>query len=142
MKVSKRKGKHSSQRERKERPTFVSACFVRGYSLVGLLVDVSGVDSGTTVSGCIDVLVGEVPAVEVAGASTQVCSEPQPAQIRGQAPRSDWVNLGPDIGQVPGNTRQGDNVGCSFDRTLETEEEGHPDEVEAQLDREERCSLL
>lgn len=142
MRFLERKGKPQQPKRAQERPTFVSACFVRGYALVGLLVDVSGVGSGTPVGGCIGVLVGEVPAIEVAGARAQVCSEPQPSQIRSQAPRSDWVNFGPDVGQVTGNSRQGDNVGCSFDRTLETEEEGHPDEVEAQLDGEEHCSLL
>lgn len=72
----------------------------------------------------------------------QIRREPQPCQIRHQSPRRHFVHLAPDVGQVAGHAGQEDDVGGGFDGPLELEEEWHPDQVQAELDRVEGCALL
>ena len=50
--------------------------------------------------------------------------------------------MAPDIGQVAGYAGEGDDVDGGFDGSLGDEEEGHPEEVEAELDGVEGCALL
>lgn len=72
----------------------------------------------------------------------KVRCEGQPAKVWDQGPTRYWVNLTPDVDQVPGYAGQKGDVGHGFDGTLEAEEERHPDEVEAELDGVEGCTLL
>ena len=109
-----------------------------------LLIHISRTDALAPVRGrgSIGLLVRKVPAVQVARGGAQVGREAQPGQIRAQTPGRDGVDAGPDVGQVGGDAGEGDDVGGGLDGALEAEEEGHPDEVEAELDGEERRSLL
>lgn len=76
------------------------------------------------------------------GTYGKIGREPEPSQIRDQRPGRDLVDLAPDIGHVAGDGGQEDDVGGCFDGALELEKEGHPDEVEAELDGVEGCALL
>ncbi len=42
--------------------------------------------------------------------------------------------MGPGVGEVRGHAGEGDDIDGGFDGTLESEEEGHPDQVETELE--------
>lgn len=50
--------------------------------------------------------------------------------------------MAPDVGEIAGDAGQGDDVDGGFDGTLGDEEEGHPEEVKAELDGVEGCALF
>lgn len=77
----------------------------------------------------------QVPVVEVARAGRQVRRKRQPAQVRQLQPRGRLVDGAPGVGQPAVEAEQRDNVGRGLDGPLGEEEEGHPRQVEAQLDR-------
>ena len=87
-------------------------------------------------------LVSETPVVEIAGAGTQVCRKPEPTQVWHEAPRGDFVDGSPDLDQVRIESEKRQDVHGSFDRTFQPEEEGHPGQVQAELDRVQRRAVL
>ena len=111
--------------------------------LLRLLIDILGIHPRAPVSRwSIRLLVGKVPTLEVPRPRAQIRREPQPTQVGRQTPRRERVDAGPDVGQVGGRAGQDDDVRCSLDGPFEAEEEGHPDEVEAELEGEEGGALL
>ena len=90
----------------------------------------------------LNLLVRNIPIIQIAHSSAQISSEAQPAEIWCKSPCSDGINLAPDVGEVAGDAGQGDDVDGGFDGTLGDEEERHPEEVEAQLDGVEGCALF
>jgi hypothetical protein len=87
-------------------------------------------------------LARKVPVVQVAAPCRQIGCEAKPTEVGSESPCSNLVNLAPDVGKVSGNAGQSDNVDGSGNGTLHGEEEGHPGEVENQLDGVEGCALL
>ena len=67
--------------------------------------------------------------------NTQVRSEPQPSDIRNLTQSSNTVNGAPKICKVAVQSQKCDDIHTRLDGTLRHEEERHPDQIEAQLDR-------
>lgn len=79
-------------------------------------------------------LASEVPVVKVSTSSTQVRGESQPAQVRHKSITGSLIDLAPDVDQPSSEASQGDNICGGFNGTAEAEEQGHPDQVQAELD--------
>jgi hypothetical protein len=79
-------------------------------------------------------LASEVPSVQIPAASTQIAGKSQPAQVRNKSIASGLINLAPDVDQPASDTGESHDIGGCFDRATETEEQRHPDQVQAELD--------
>jgi hypothetical protein len=84
----------------------------------------------------------EIPIVQVSASRTQVRRKAQPAEIGDQSPARTLVDLAPDVGEVAVEADKSKNITSGFDGAAKAEEEGHPDEVQAELDGVEGGSLL
>jgi hypothetical protein len=89
-----------------------------------------------------NLLIRNIPVIQIPDARAQIRSESKPSEIRHQSPSSNGINLAPDVGQVAGDAGQGNDVDGGFDGSLGDEEERHPEEVEAELYGVEGCALL
>lgn len=89
-----------------------------------------------------EILPPEVPVVQIPSAGAQVRGEAQPAQVRQHAPGGGPVDGPPEPGQIGVQAQEGDEVDGGLDGAPEAEEEGHPHEVEAELDRVQRRRVL
>jgi hypothetical protein len=90
----------------------------------------------------LNLLIRNIPIIQIPHPSAQVSSEAQPAEIWCKSPCGNGINLAPDVGEVAGDAGQGDDVDGGFDGALGDEEERHPEEVEAELDGVEGCALF
>lgn len=84
----------------------------------------------------------EVPVVQVAATCRQIGCETKPAEVGNKSPRSDFVDLAPNVGKVSGDASKSNDINGSSNRALQGEEEGHPDEVKTELDGVKSCALL
>lgn len=66
-----------------------------GFPLLVLFVDVLGL---LVLGALFDFLVAEVPVVEVSDSGAQVGGEAEPAEVGGECPCGDGVDLGPGVG--------------------------------------------
>lgn len=80
-------------------------------------------------------LAPEVPTVQVATASTEVAGKGQPAQVRNEGVASTLIHLAPNVDQPASDTCQSNDVDGGFNGAVEAEEQWHPDQVQAELDR-------
>jgi hypothetical protein len=87
-------------------------------------------------------LASEVPAVQVPTAGAQIAGKSQPAQVRHKSITGRLINLAPDVDQPSSDTSESHDVGSGFDRAAETEEQRHPDQVQAELDGVESGAVL
>lgn len=72
----------------------------------------------------------------------EIRCEAEPDQVWRHSPCCNFIHLHPNVGEISSDTSQEDDIGCSFNGTLELEEERHPDKVETELDGIQSCSLL
>jgi len=89
-----------------------------------------------------DRLVLQVPIIQISHSNRQIRRKAEPSQIWNQAPRSDGINLAPQVRHVSNGSGEGDDVDSGLDGAPGTKEERHPDEVEAELDGVEGGSVL
>jgi len=89
-----------------------------------------------------NLLIRQIPVVQMSHSSSQISRESQPSQVWSKSPPSNGINLSPYICQVADCACESDDVDESFDGALGDKEEGHPDEIEAQLDGVEGGTLL
>ena len=75
----------------------------------------------------------QVPVVQVSSSRAQIRRKAQPAHVRREAPPRNLVNLAPHVSEIPRETCKSNNVDGGLNRTVEAEEEGHPDEVQGEL---------
>lgn len=73
---------------------------------------------------------------------TEVGCKAQPPKVRSKEPCGHSVYLGPDVRQVAGDAGQRDDVDCCFNRSVEAEEQRHPQEVETELNGVQGCAVL
>ena len=87
-------------------------------------------------------LASEIPPVEVPTASAQVARESQPAQVRHESIACSLINLTPDVDQPASDTSESHDISGRFNWATEAEEQRHPDQVQAELDRVESGAVL
>jgi hypothetical protein len=107
-------------------------------SLLLLINILSPLPRGTS----LNLLIRNIPIIQIPDPSAQVSSEAQPSEIWCKGPCGNGINLAPDVGEVAGDAGQSDDVDGGFDGALGDEEERHPEEVEAELDGVEGCALF
>lgn len=72
----------------------------------------------------------------------EISSKTKPAQIRGEKPATNRVNLSPDVGKVCDSSAQSKNVNRGSDRSAHAKVQRCPEEVQGELDGVECCSVL
>jgi hypothetical protein len=87
-------------------------------------------------------LASEVPTVQVTTSGAQVAGKSQPAQVGNKSIACGLINLAPDVDQPASDTSESHDIGSRFDRAAEAEEQRHPDQVQAELDRVESGAVL
>lgn len=75
-------------------------------------------------------LVLKVPVIQPSRANAEISGKRQPSEVRGQGPASYGIELAPHIHEIACGGRKRDNVYRCLYRSMISEEERHPYEIE------------
>ena len=68
-------------------------------------------------------------------AYAEIRGKTEPGQVGSKQIAANGVDLAPDVCEIPCYTCQGKDVDAGLNRAAQAKEKGHPDEIEAELNR-------